>query len=70
MCLHVAMTAAHFSRAKCIINTGHVFMDVLQTFERAMRFSCDEFHIWYQFALSLMCSEKVSGLNAYFILHY
>ena len=24
-----------------------------------MRFSCDEFHIWYQFALSLMCSEKV-----------
>ena len=26
-----------------------------------MKFSFDEFHIWYQFALSLISSEKVSG---------
>lgn len=32
---------------------------LLQTFERAMKFSFDEFHVWYQFALSLICAEKV-----------
>lgn len=31
----------------------------LQTYEKAMKFSFNEFHIWYQFALSLMCSQKV-----------
>ncbi|KAI0239521.1 Tetratricopeptide repeat protein 7B [Lamellibrachia satsuma] len=31
-----------------------------ETFERAMRFSFEEFHIWYQFGLSLMCSQKYS----------
>jgi len=41
-----------------------------------MRFSCDEFHIWYQFALSLICSEKVDGLccsfprlNLFLVIH-
>ena len=24
-----------------------------------MKFSFDEYHIWYQFALSLICAEKV-----------
>ena len=24
-----------------------------------MKFSFEEFHIWYQFGLSLMCSQKV-----------
>ncbi|KAK2192924.1 hypothetical protein NP493_20g07035 [Ridgeia piscesae] len=31
-----------------------------ETFERAMRFSFEEFHIWYQFGLSLLCSQKYS----------
>ncbi|ELT88701.1 hypothetical protein CAPTEDRAFT_175698 [Capitella teleta] len=30
-----------------------------ETFERAMKFSFDEFHIWYQFALSLICANQV-----------
>ncbi|XP_064623733.1 tetratricopeptide repeat protein 7B-like isoform X2 [Lineus longissimus] len=34
---------------------SHMLCDI---FERAMKFSFDEFHIWYQFALSLICSEK------------
>lgn len=28
-----------------------------------MKFSFDEFHIWYQFALSLICAEKVGIVN-------
>ncbi|KAK2168370.1 hypothetical protein LSH36_17g03081 [Paralvinella palmiformis] len=28
------------------------------TFERSMKFSFDEFHIWYQYGLSLICAEK------------
>jgi tetratricopeptide (TPR) repeat protein len=42
------------------------FTMLSETFERAMRFSCEEFHIWYQFALSLMCSEKY--VRAYLVL--
>ena len=33
---------------------------LFQTFDRAMKFSFEEFHIWYQFALSLVAAEKYS----------
>ncbi|XP_014672709.1 PREDICTED: tetratricopeptide repeat protein 7B-like [Priapulus caudatus] len=29
-----------------------------ETFERAMKFSFEDFHIWFQFALALICSGK------------
>ncbi len=32
----------------------------MQTLERALKFSYQEFQIWYQFALSLIASQKVS----------
>ncbi|ESN96277.1 hypothetical protein HELRODRAFT_107437 [Helobdella robusta] len=37
-----------------------------ETFEKAMKFSFNEFHIWFQFVLSLVCSQKFS--RAYFVL--
>lgn len=36
------------------------------TYEKAMKFSFNEFHIWYQFALSLMCSQKYT--RSYLVL--
>ncbi|XP_064601863.1 tetratricopeptide repeat protein 7B-like isoform X2 [Liolophura sinensis] len=36
------------------------FNILAESFERAMRFSFDEFHIWYQFALALVCAGKHS----------
>ena len=38
-----------------------VLFSLFQTFERALKFSFDEFHIWYQFALSLIGAEKVGS---------
>lgn len=37
-----------------------------EAFEKATRFSFNEHHVWYQFALSLVCSEKYS--RAYLVL--
>ena len=61
------------SRCICSVMVGNKFAGMtcakivcrnvqlqFQTFERAMKFSFDEFHIWYQFALSLICAEMVS----------
>ena len=38
---------------------GH-FSLVFQALERAMKFSYNELHVWYQFALSLIETGKVS----------
>ncbi|XP_013381532.1 tetratricopeptide repeat protein 7B isoform X2 [Lingula anatina] len=34
------------------------YLQLSQSLERALKFSFDEFHVWYQFALSLICAEK------------
>ncbi|XP_067681303.1 tetratricopeptide repeat protein 7B-like [Haliotis asinina] len=36
------------------------FTSLADSFERAMRFSFEEFHIWHQFANSLICAGKYS----------
>lgn len=36
------------------------FFSPNQCLERAMKFAFEEFHLWYQFALSLMAAGKVS----------
>lgn len=37
-----------------------LFFSPNQCLERAMKFAFEEFHLWYQFALSLMAAGKVS----------
>lgn len=39
---------------------------VLQSFERAMKFSFEKQHVWMQFALSLISAGKVSWTIIYF----
>jgi len=41
-----------------------------QSFERAMRFSYEEFHVWHQFANSLICAEKVRPYKIIVIFHW
>ncbi|KAK3093742.1 hypothetical protein FSP39_019579 [Pinctada imbricata] len=36
------------------------FLKLSESFEKAMRFSYDEFHIWHQFANALICAGKYS----------
>lgn len=43
---------------KCDVNLTFVLR--LQCLERAMKFAFEEFHLWYQLALSLMAAGKVS----------
>ncbi|CAH1793148.1 unnamed protein product, partial [Owenia fusiformis] len=50
-------TAVYDLLTLCLVKRAQFEM-LSETFERAMRFSFDEFHIWYQFALSLICAEK------------
>lgn len=40
-----------------------------QCLERAMKFAFEEFHLWYQFALSLMAAGKVSLPLRHAVLH-
>ena len=43
----------------------YIKIDLFQTFDLAMKFSFNEFHTWYQFALSLICAEKVCIICIY-----
>lgn len=43
-----------------ILRRLHLFFFPNQCLERAMKFAFEEFHLWYQFALSLMAAGKVS----------
>ncbi|CAI9722008.1 repeat 7B-like [Octopus vulgaris] len=45
--------------AIALVKRAH-FTLLAESYERAMRFSFDEFHIWYQFANSLICTGKYS----------
>ena len=41
----------------CIVVVN--IIEMFQSFEKAMRFSYEEFHIWHQFANALICAGKV-----------
>lgn len=41
---------------------------IFQSFEKAMRFSFEEFHIWHQFANALICAGKVKLTSGFFLL--
>lgn len=43
-----------------ILRRLHLLFFPNQCLERAMKFAFEEFHLWYQFALSLMAAGKVS----------
>ncbi|XP_074657052.1 tetratricopeptide repeat protein 7B-like isoform X2 [Tubulanus polymorphus] len=56
---HTASRAAAIYDLLTISLVRRAQTDLLsETFERAMKFSFADFHVWYQFALSLICSEK------------
>lgn len=43
-----------------VLSVEMLFFLSNQCLERAMKFAFEEFHLWYQFALSLMAAGKVS----------
>lgn len=47
-------------RSLCRFSDVCLFIFLNQCLERAMKFAFEEFHLWYQFALSLMAAGKVS----------
>lgn len=53
------VSAVYDLLAIALVKRAH-FPLLAESYERAMRFSFDEFHIWYQFANSLICTGKYS----------
>lgn len=58
-------TNSPLSGCEPVLRCLPMFFFPIQCLERAMKFAFEEFHLWYQFALSLMAAGKVSEPLSY-----